>query len=245
MFVVAHISDLHFDGTPESRARISSALHYIESHAAGIDVLLVSGDIADEGTAEQYAETAATLRSPLPMLVTVGNHDNRERFSEAMLGAASPQPINSAYRDGDVLLLALDSSIPGRADGLLSEETLAWTSAQIDAAGPGVRVLMAMHHPPVPLGMPFMDTIYLTNPEHLAALLDRYPNIVGILCGHAHSPVVTSFAGRPVCVAPGVASTLNLPFEGHEIVHTHQPPGIAFHLLDGYRLITHFRAVVG
>ena len=60
----------------------------------------------------------------------------------------------------------------------------------------------------------------------------------------AHA-AVTTFAGRPLCIAPGVASTLNLPFEGSGVLNEGQPPGIAFHLIgDDNRIVTHFRAVI-
>ena len=75
MFVVAHISDLHFNGTRFNRARIQSTLSYINARATGIDVLLVTGDIADEGAASEYREAYGVLESPLPMLITAGNHD--------------------------------------------------------------------------------------------------------------------------------------------------------------------------
>ncbi|GAA1481984.1 metallophosphoesterase [Gordonia sinesedis] len=244
MVVVAHISDLHFNGTRINRARVESTLGYVNAHADEIDALLITGDIADEGGESEYAEALRVLVSPLPTLITVGNHDIRERFSSVMLGVKSSAPVNWAQLVDGVLLMVLDSSIPGRNEGYLSDDTLAWASDQIAAAGPDVPVLLAFHHPPVTLGMPFMDSIRLTGPERLAELVDRHPGIIGFLCGHAHSPTVTEFAGRPVCVAPGVASTLNLPFEGHDIVNRGQPPGIAFHIIDDRRMITHFRAVM-
>ena len=92
--------------------------------------------------------------------------------------------------------------------------------------------------------MAFMDTIRQTGEERLVDLVARHPNIVAFLCGHAHTGAVTTFAGRPLCLAPGVSSTLNLPFEGKDIVNRGQPPGIAFHILDDERLTTHFRAVM-
>lgn len=244
MFVVAHISDLHFNGTRVNRARVEATLEYLNAHADEVDALLITGDIADEGSAEEYTEALGVLNSPIPTLITVGNHDVRERFHDIVLGAASSAPINWAQLVDGVLLMVLDSSIPGRNEGYLSDETLAWAAEQISAAGPDTPVLVAFHHPPVTLGMPFMDSIRLTDPGRLAELIDRHPNIIGVLCGHAHSPAVTEFAGRPVCVAPGVASTLNLPFEGHDIVNRGQPPGIAFHMIDGMRMVTHFRAVM-
>ena len=244
MFVVAHISDLHFNGTRFNRSRIQSTLSYINARAAGIDVLLVTGDLADEGVPSEYREAYGVLESPLPMLITAGNHDVREPFSATLLGAETSGPINHARRVGDVLFLMCDSSVPGRNDGYIDDQTIAWMSAQLEAEDPHTPVFVAFHHPPVELHMPFMDSIRQTGEERLVPLVERHPNIVAFLCGHAHTPAVTRFADRPLCVAPGVASTLNLPFEGTEIVNRGQPPGIAFHIYDKGRLVTHYRSVM-
>ncbi|MBD0860594.1 metallophosphoesterase [Gordonia sp. zg691] len=249
MFVVAHISDLHFNGTRFNRSRIESTLSYINARAAGIDVLLVTGDIADEGAPSEYREAHGVLESPLPMLITAGNHDVREPFSAALIGTETSGPINHARRisgrDGlDVLFLMCDSSIPGRNDGYLDDATIGWLSDQLDAEDPATPVFIAFHHPPAKLHMPFMDSIRQTGEERLAALVGQHPNVVAFLCGHAHTPAVTVFADRPLCLAPGVSSTLSLPFEGREIVNRGQPPGIAFHLYDDGQLVTHFRSVM-
>lgn len=244
MFVVAHISDLHFNGTRFNRARIESALGYVNARADGLDALLVTGDIADEGSRTEYSEAYRVLESPLPMLITAGNHDDRANFSAEFTGTAATTAINSSLLVDDVLLLSVDSSVPGCSGGYLDDATLTWMSGQIDAAPAHTRVLVAFHHPPVTLGMAFMDSIRQLGEDRLAELVGRYPSIVGFVCGHAHSACVTQFADRPLCVAPGVASTLNLPFEGTEIIARGQPPGIAFHMIDGDRLITHFRSVM-
>ncbi|MGC5259149.1 metallophosphoesterase [Gordonia sp. DT218] len=251
MFVVAHISDLHFNGTRYNRSRIESTLGYINARADGLDALLVTGDITDEGSESEYREAYGVLYSPLPMLITAGNHDKREGFNAHLMARQTDEPVNQAALIGGVLFVVCDSSIPDRNDGHLPDDTLAWMSAEIAAAGPTTPVLIAFHHPPTTLGMPFMDSIRQTGEERLAAMVDQHPNIVAFLCGHAHTPAVTTFAGRPLAIAPGAASTLNLPFEGTEIVNRGQPPGIAFHFLDGlggppadWRLITHFRSVM-
>lgn len=244
MFVVAHISDLHFNGTRYTRSRIESTLGYINARAEGIDALLVTGDIADEGSEAEYRQAGLVLDSPLPMLITAGNHDDRENFNSCLLRRDSVTPVNSARVINGVLFIVADSSIPGENDGFIADETLDWMEEELVNAGPATRVLVAFHHPPVTLGMPFMDSIKQHGEERVAALVGRHPNIVAFLCGHAHTGAVTTFAGRPLCVAPGVASTLNLPFEGHDIVNRGQPPGIAFHVLEGNRIITHFRSVM-
>ncbi|MDY6811527.1 MAG: metallophosphoesterase, partial [Actinomycetota bacterium] len=155
MFVVAHISDLHFNGTRYNRRRIEATLDYIHARAKGINALLVTGDITDEGSEAEYREAYGTLYSPLPMLITAGNHDHREHLTAALLGVESSAPVNRAELIDGVLFVVCDSSIPGRNDGHLSDETLRWMSEQITHAGPEVPVMVAFHHPPVTLGMYF------------------------------------------------------------------------------------------
>ncbi len=107
-------------------------------------------------------------------------------------------------------------------------------------------VLVAFHHPPVPLHTPHVDGIRQFGEERLAALADRHPHLTAFLVGHAHTAAATTFAGRPLLVAPGVVSALRLPWEnaGAENPHVRLdlPPALAFHVLgeDG-RLTTHYR----
>jgi len=68
MFVVAQISDLHFNGTAAHRDRIDAVLNYLNVECDGpktIDALLVTGDLADEGLPAEYREAAETLSSGL------------------------------------------------------------------------------------------------------------------------------------------------------------------------------------
>ncbi len=246
VFVVAHISDLHFNGSEHHRSRVESVLRYINSRAAGIDALIVTGDLVDRGTAAEYDEARDTLHSTLPTLITIGNHDDREHYNASFRREPGQAHANSALTLDGLQLLLVDSSIPGRPGGYIDDDDIDWLEDQLRTAEPGTPTLIAFHHPPVPVHMSYMDTIKQTGEERLARLVDRHPNIVAFLCGHIHSAAVTTFAGRPLCVAPGVSSTLNLPFEGPEVLNEGQPPGVAFHLIgDDNRIVTHFRAVMG
>jgi hypothetical protein len=69
---------------------------------------------------------------------------------------------------------------------------------------------------------------------------------VAVLCGHAHTAAATTFAGRPLLVAPGVVSTIRLPGQDGPVADHEAPPGVAFHTLDDERrLTTHYRPVTG
>ncbi|GEE01702.1 3',5'-cyclic adenosine monophosphate phosphodiesterase CpdA [Gordonia spumicola] len=242
MLVVAQISDLHFRHTdPDQLARIDAVMTYLNDRCGGasaIDALLVTGDLTDEGLPGQYDEAAEHVVTDIPTLTLLGNHDDRVAYH------GSTAPVNTSLLLDGLLLLGLDSSIPGSPSGELTETTLAWASEQIAAAG-DVPVVVAFHHPPVDVGMRFMDTIRQLEPSGFETFVRRHPTITGLVCGHIHSPGVTTFAGVPLVTAPGVSSTLNLDFEGDDVLNDTQPPGIAFHLVDATgRLTTHFRSVV-
>src|SRR5262249_46484016 len=149
---------------------------------------------------------------------------------------------NQAYEVGGALFAMCDSTIPHQDDGYLADETLTWLEGVLDeAAGP---VFVCFHHPPVTLNIPFVDNIRQNGEERLAALPRRHPNVVAFLCGHAHTPAATTFAGLPLLVAPGVVSTVMLPWEQEKPLDFRLPPAVAFHILDDEgRLTTHFRIV--
>lgn len=136
-----------------------------------------------------------------------------------------------------------DSSIPGRDEGLLDDETLAWLGDVLDGAG-DAPVFVCFHHPPVRLHSPFVDEIRQQREDRLADLIAAHPRVAALLCGHAHTGAATTFAGKPLRVAPGIVSTLRLPWESGPVLDYDLPPAVAFHVLDDdERLTTHYRVV--
>lgn len=253
MGLFAHISDPHIDGSQRSIDRATAVMDYLDRLPHDLDAVLVTGDIADHGLAAEYEQARKILSSRHPVLVCPGNHDVRAAFRQVLLGKpAADGPINQAHRTATGLFALCDSSIPGpdgrrRDDGRLDDETIAWLATLLDGTPADVPVVIAFHHPPVVLHSPQVDTIRQFGEHRLAQLIPRYPNIAAIVCGHAHTPAATTFAGRPLLVAPGVASTLKLPWEGadaDDYLHHQLPPAVAFHVLDDHgRLTTHYRLV--
>ncbi|MCX4978981.1 phosphodiesterase [Streptomyces sp. NBC_00620] len=250
MLVLAHISDLHLDGTERATERAERVRDRLWGLPGKVDALLVTGDIADHGTEAEYEEAARLLglrdsATPFPVLTCPGNHDSRAPYRKALLGEpAADGPVNSVHVFDDAAVLMCDSSIPGRDEGELDEETYAWIEATLDELNGDVPALLAFHHPPVALHHPLPDAYQLRRPRSLTALLERRPEVAGLITGHAHTPAATSFAGRPLVVGPGVTWTLRLPWEGEGAADRDAPPGFAFHVLDDEgRLTSHFRVV--
>ncbi|MFD9407412.1 metallophosphoesterase [Streptomyces sp. NPDC059989] len=252
MIVIAHLSDVHLDGGTRAADRTRAVMEYLDSLPHDLDAVLVSGDIADHAAPAEYEEAAKLLRSRHPLVVCPGNHDERTAFRQGLLGegaAATAAPVDQVLRGDGFVLAVCDSSVPGQDHGLLEESTLDWLDGVLADTPRETPVLVAFHHPPVPLHTPYVDEIRQFGEERLAALAERHPHLTAFLCGHAHTAAATTFAGRPLLVAPGVVSTLRLPWEIQSApdhhVHLDEPPAIAFHVLgeDG-RLTTHYRVVV-
>jgi 3',5'-cyclic-AMP phosphodiesterase len=246
MIRLAHLSDTHLDGSEPRAERTARVMDYLNELPDPVDAVLVTGDLADHGLAAEYEQVRKLLTAPVPVLTCPGNHDARGPFREVLLGERDGDgPINRVQRVGNALFALCDSTIPGQDDGLLAEETIAWLEGVLERAPGDAPVLVCCHHPPVNLHSPFIDGIRLGGEQRLADLIARFPQVTAILCGHAHTPAATTFAGRPLLVAPGVASTLRLPWEGYDdVLDYNLPPAIAFHILDDdRRLTTHYRVV--
>ena len=245
MALIAHVSDIHVDNSPRSVDRTRAVFAYLDALPGDLDAVIVTGDIADHGLDAEYETVRELTRSRHPVLVCPGNHDDREAFRRSLLGVeASPEPVNAVLRTPEVVVALVDSSIPRKDDGFVEDTTLAWLEAELARTPESVPVLIGFHHPPVPLHTPYVDAIRQFGAERLAEVVGRFPNVAALLCGHAHTAAATTFAGLPLLVAPGVASTMRLPVEGEGPLFTNQPPAFAFHVVDDERRVTtHYRHI--
>ncbi|MEU1076783.1 MULTISPECIES: metallophosphoesterase [unclassified Streptomyces] len=265
--LLAQISDLHLDGGARAAERAARVVTYINAMARRPDAVLVTGDIADHGTAAEYAEAAELLaRIEAPVLTCPGNHDDRAAYRKGLLdlpggpGGTTQDPyapVNRLHRVGGYAILMCDSTIPGEDGGVLEDTTLEWIARTLDGLG-DTPALIAFHHPPTVIHHEYLDSINLGNADRLAELLAGHtrahddapatpaaPPVPALLVGHAHTSGATTFAGLPLLIAPGVTSTLRMPWEaGEGLVNIVSPPGVAFHFLDeDRRIMTHFRVV--
>lgn len=244
--LLAHISDLHLDGSDRSTQRATQVMDYLRAMPHPVDAVLVTGDIADHGDEAEYEEAAQILAAPFPVLACPGNHDARAAYRKALLGQGSDDsPINQVHHIAGAAILMCDSTIPGRDEGHLDEATLAWMDSTLAALPRDTPALIAFHQPPVDLHHPLPDAHRLQHPDKLAALLEAHPQVAAVLTGHAHTAAATTFAARPLIVGPAITWTLRMPWEGDKPADRDQPPGVAFHILDDdHRLTTHYRVVL-
>jgi 3',5'-cyclic AMP phosphodiesterase CpdA len=243
VILLAQLSDLHVDGSARAAERVTRAMDLLRAQPTPPDALIVTGDVANSGKAAEYEEVLRLTEAPFPVYFCPGNHDERSTFREVLLGApAADGPINQVHRVGDLTVLMCDSIIPGKDGGLLDAGTLGWIEETLGGLGSGQAAFLAFHHPPVPVRVPMADAMLLQNPEELADLLSRHPEVIAVANGHTHTAAASVLAGRPVLLGPAVTWTLRLPSQGDPVADREDAPGVAFHCVEGREVVTHFRS---
>lgn len=252
MYTVAHISDPHLDGGESSLARLRQVAAYLRAMDPTPDVIALTGDIIQGDADGGYAVARDLLADIAPLLSCPGNSDKRPLLREIVPhdGAETDgnDPVNYVQAVGAVTFVMLDSSVPGEFIGELTVDTLDWLRQALGTIPPATPIVVCLHQPPVSIGIPAVDAFGLQNPEDLAAALQAHDNVVAVLVGHTHGATVTTFAGVPVIVAPGIHSGLRAPWEGGDsLLDEDVPPAIALHLIDvdaaPPRLVTHIRSI--
>lgn len=239
-FVVAHLSDCHIGATEDAPARLRRALDHVAACRPAPDVVLLSGDVADHGSEAEYRVAAELLDTvTLPLVVCPGNHDVRARFEDRI------GPAESVLDVGGYRIVALNSLVDAPEGERIDHGELGAESLRLldEALADGRQTFVALHHPPVDLHVDLMDPIKLADPEPLAEVLVRHGSAEALLVGHAHTAAASRFAGLPVLVGGGLVSTIPLDAEDLPRVDYGQPPTIAWHVLSGGHLVSHWRVV--
>jgi 3',5'-cyclic AMP phosphodiesterase CpdA len=253
--IIAQITDIHlgFDqGNPDefNRQRLDLALRSLREMVPQPDLLLATGDLADTGDdSESYARLKLALADlPFPVYFALGNHDGREAFRANFPEAPMPDGfLQYAIEDHDLRILVLDTLEEGRHGGNFCETRAAWLRERL-AEAPERPTLIVLHHPPIESGLSWMTE----NPDaewvkRLEAIVSAQRNIVAVIAGHLHRPVVTFWAGTMLAICPSTAPQVALDLDGIDPdapdgrpMIVADPPYYAVHWWDGGQLVSHF-----
>src|SRR5207302_6644237 len=235
---IAQISDLHIKppgslayGRVDTAKALERCVVALNEFDPAPDFVVISGDLADTPTAEEYQHLERLLAPlKLPFAGIPGNHDSRELMRAAFPSAYAfaSGPLNQRIEAGGLDLLLLDSSVNRKPHGELEESTLRWLDTTL-ASSPDRPAQLFLHHPPFKAGTWHMDRQNLLNAGELEAIIRRHPRVQLVATGHIHRAALTMFAGVPttICPAPNHAVDLDLDHL-QEPSFKVEPP--AFHL---------------
>lgn len=251
--LIAQITDPHIKPAGRLAYRrvdtatcLARAVEAVNSLAPAPDLVLLTGDLVDFGTKDEYGlllELLEPLRAPL--FPIPGNHDTRAGIAGAFPHVARRTGAGDffqyAVEDWPVRLIGLDTMLPGSGGGELCAGRLAWLEARLGEQ-PDRPTIVFQHHPPFATGIGHMDRIGLAGAAAEAEVIRRHPQVERILCGHLHRPIQARWAGTIASTAPSTAHQVALDLRGDApSAFTLEPPGFQLHLWDpgAGRLISH------
>ena len=196
--VVVQLTDSHLRQRPDedvggvrSVDTLLAVLNRMRGQVAAPDFILATGDIADDGSPEAYSRFLQSVGESVPLFAIPGNHDKREAFYSAF-GAKAPAGIDA----GGWRIVLLDSVVPGSDEGHLGEDQQRRLLDALHHAGKR-HILVVIHHPPMNVGVPWLDDLKLQNASWLLDALSVSPNVRAVLSGHVHLEFDERYPRKP------------------------------------------------
>jgi 3',5'-cyclic-AMP phosphodiesterase len=217
--LLAQLSDTHLVRDPEALRwgrPPAKTLAAVLAALPAIDAVVVTGDIADDASAEAYrlADRLAAEKAARRFFVP-GNHDDREIMRSTLGKVSGCRAVELSPRWSLVLV---DSQWVGRDAGRVSDETLGRLTALL--AGLESDGVLCLHHPP--LSPCAQDDCGLERPDRLLDVV-RGSRVRVVLSGHVHQAFETERDGIRFLGAPSALNQLRHGGEPH-YHDTGEPP---------------------
>lgn len=204
------ISDTHLFADPgkdllgvATELSFRAVLNAIIGHSQTFDVVLATGDLSQDQSADSYqhfARLISRLKKPVHWLP--GNHD-QQMLMRTQLNHPLIQPHTQLIA-GDWQIILLDSQVVGTPHGWLSHEQLAEMEAALRQY-PEKHALICLHHHTFPIGSIWLDQHSLKNAPEFLAILNRYPQVRAVLCGHVHQEYDQVYQGIRFLTSPSTS----------------------------------------
>lgn len=187
------------------------------------DLLVALGDLSHDGSPESYRDFHALTKNLAHEIIWLsGNHDDFSTLDPTL------QPcLKTTWQRDHWHLLFLDSSQPGKEEGLLGPDELEKLEDFLQQHK-GDHLMVCLHHQPVAVGSRFIDQLGLTNHHEFWKILNGHREVKTVLFGHVHQEVDRMVNGFRVLSVPATS----VPFKpGSDQLAFDTPK-------RGYRIIT-------
>lgn len=244
---VVQITDPHIgsDWGGGGAAELASAIesvHRVLRRAP--DAVVVSGDIADTASEDEYRQARALLeRFAAPVYVVPGNHDDRGPLRDVFeLPDDGASHVGFNVDLGPLRIVGLDSQRPGDQSGQFDSSRREWLDRVLSEA-PAKPTLLFMHHPPLVTGVPSIDSMALPEPEQreLEEVIARHERVELIAAGHVHRVIVGRLAHARVLAIPSTDIQVAMDFENPQLRLVREPPCFAVHVQLGGEIVSHLQ----
>lgn len=159
----------------------------IQKNAPNCDLLLATGDIAQEPVKQAYSNflnIVDLIKAPLRWIP--GNHDQPSEMAgaanERNLGETASQPV---YLLGKWVIVLLNSRVEGKIYGRLDQSQLALLNATLEAHK-DKHALVCLHHHLIPMNSQWLDQHDVKNSAEVIDILKTHTQVKAVVCGHVH-----------------------------------------------------------
>lgn len=165
------------------------------------DLLLVTGDISNNGGARTYRRFLSIIESSgiqhslfawLP-----GNHDSPIDMNEAL----DREELVKEVRIGNWLFVLLNTQVPGHTHGNLREQELNCLDNAL-ASNKNCNVMVFLHHQPVPVGCAWVDNQKVRSEYAFFKILKQYDHVKAVVWGHVHQEFTAERDGVKLMSTP-------------------------------------------
>jgi 3',5'-cyclic-AMP phosphodiesterase len=206
--LIAQLSDVHVGGSRYRQGLLHAAI--AEINEAEPDLVIVAGDVTDDGYPDQYplAKQELEALACAEVVLVPGNHDARNvgylRFEDTFGTRDSRRRLSV---DGsEIALVAVDTSKPDLDEGEVGREHYPWIQEGFSGAT-DLRIFVCHHHL-MPIPGTGRERNQVLDAGDVLSLL-RQAEVDLVLSGHRHVPYVWPVAGM-FLVHSGTVSTLRL-----------------------------------
>ncbi|MEE4248981.1 MAG: 3',5'-cyclic-AMP phosphodiesterase [Alcanivoracaceae bacterium] len=247
---VVQVSDCHLFASTEGKLlglntqfSLDRVLELVQSEQPSMDIILATGDLAQDSSLEAYQRLDAALGEfGVPTYWIEGNHDKPAPMLQALKGhKAQMGPL--VIERGEWTIVMLDSTIPGEVPGELYDDDIEFLRRSLKNAA-GQHIMVCLHHHPIPMGCKWLDTQVVSSADRFFEVIDAEPRVRAVVWGHVHQEFDGERQGVRLFAVPSTC----VQFKPHsdDFAVDKQPPGYRwFDLYPDGRIETQVSRVQG
>ena len=206
---ILHVTDSHlFSGKDGTLCGMNTfdGFHHAMRHArwnqGTPDLIVHTGDIAQESTVETYRLAHAEIRERflnVPIMAVPGNHDQNAEAMREVFG----EPRVMDFKKWNIAFIPLDTMGVGKVGGECSARDIDmlehWLAEYADR-----RVVVCGHHPIESVGSPEFDEHIVDRADEILELLAKHAErrMCLYLHGHIHQPRYSGWKGVEINATP-------------------------------------------
>lgn len=238
--LIAQLSDIHAAPDNDNLARLHRAIDWLQTLQP--DLLVVSGDLTDDGWQEGYvAIDEALQRLNCRTHIIPGNADDKAAMRASLPAFArhtASDAMHFCQQLNGVAVIGVDVTVAGESRGDIRPH-LPWLKNAL-AASPQPALLF-LHQHLFPCGIAPLDSAMCDGGPELSQLINSLPFPPLALCsGHVHRPMSATFAGVPAFICGSICPANPLMLDAQHLPPVTDPAALMIHQIRNGRLVSHF-----